>query len=128
VKKLIVVAGLLVAGTLYAQSVETLGMGTPTTTCSYSGSCTASVIRGDGKPNGTIEIHASSGILHRYAIDGTKLWDSTDYQAASGVFTHGGVQGTLTYTLASQKYSCGGSGRYVYTCTYRWVAGGTLAE
>jgi hypothetical protein len=86
------------------------------------------VLDTQGLADGTIEIHASTGVLHRYAIDGTALWTSVDYSHATGNFTHGGMFGSLTYTVASKSVRCGGEGRWTYTCVYRWVASGSLTE
>lgn len=121
---------ILTVPSVQAQTIitETLGAGTPSTTCQYQGSCIAPVLEADGTPNGTVEIHASVGVLHRYAIDGTKLWDSTDFVQSTGNFTHDGVPGNLAYTMAGKSVRCGGSGRWFYTCVYRWISSGTLTE
>ena len=111
---------------------ETLGAGTPATSCSFSNTCVAPVLGSDGTPDGTLEIHASTGVLVRYNMDGTTRWVSTDYASpllgsGDGGFTHDDVRGSLTYTIDTKVVRTG-EGRYARNTTYRWVSGGTLTE
>jgi hypothetical protein len=129
--KLVGLAALLFAVTAQAQApvTETLGAGVPSRTCNTQNTCIAPVLDADG-PLGTIEVIGSLGWITRRDLEGNILWSSTDYAYwGDKSFTESnGLRGSLTYTLASKSVRCGGEGRYTYTCTYRWIASGSLTE
>lgn len=118
----------LVSMPLLAQStgVETLGAGTPSTTCGRANYACVAPVNGSDGPDGTLAIFVGSKNLMRYDLEGGLVWSSNDYDGFH--FTHDGIGGTLSYTLASITKPCGGSGRWTYTCRYNWVSGGSLTE
>jgi hypothetical protein len=131
--KWVAVAVLALAVTASAQApvTDTIGAGSPSRTCSYQNTCVAPVLDADGQPTlGTIEVIGSLGWITRRDLEGNILWSSTDYAYwGDKSFTgSNGLRGSLTYTMASKSVRCGGEGRYTYTCTYRWIANGSLAE
>jgi hypothetical protein len=125
---ILVLAFVAIPALAQSTGTETLGEGTHSTTCATSQnySCIAPVIDAKGQPDGTIQIFVGSKNLLRYDLEGGLLWSSTDYDGTN--FTHDGTAGTLSYTLATMTKPCGGHGRWIYTCRYNWVSGGTLVE